>query len=91
MTQAQTHWRFAVPDGEICIAPFNGRWIVRWQSQDLGSYFSAEEALKRLIGHQVLAPIGSSIDIRTLDFPTHLDGWERIEPSPSTPAIRAVA
>jgi hypothetical protein len=79
MKQAPTYWRFPAGSGEARIVPFQGRWSVTWCDEDLGSYYSAEDALKRLVGHQTLQPV-NGFDLRTLEFPAELSLWQAVDP-----------
>ncbi len=75
---ANGYWQFKTSAGTIFIAPLNGRYVVIWDNQDLGSYHTPEAAVDDVAGGHTFTPSGGT-DLGELEIPYDLPEWEFIK------------
>lgn len=63
--------------GVVSIEVRGGRWHACFDSESLGSYVSAMQALDDLLGGHTFSPPGG-VDTSTLGLPDDLSEWDRI-------------
>jgi hypothetical protein len=68
------YWEFRTPRGAFRIMPTDGRYVAAFEDENLGSYFTAEQALDDLVGGSTVRP--SVGDPRKLGLPDDLSEWD---------------
>jgi hypothetical protein len=73
------YWTFETPHGRFVIAPQDGRFVVFFEGEGLGSYHTASQALDDLVSGSVTWPsIGNPA---LLGLPEGLSEWDFVEAS----------
>ncbi len=62
--------------GTFAITPYEGRWLVIYRNDSLGSYHSPEAALDDLVGGHTFTP-SNGVDTSRVGLSDDLGEWER--------------
>lgn len=72
-----TYWRYPTRLGEARILQNRGRWHAIIAGENLGNYFTPEQALDDLAGGHTFSH-SSGVDTSTLGLPDELSAWELV-------------
>lgn len=67
-------WYFETPYGTVKIVPYQGRFHIVFNEEDLGSYISPKQAVDDAAGGYTFMP-SSGIDLGELGLPDCIEEW----------------
>ena len=70
-------YRYSTRRGPIHILAYNGRWVVVYNEENLGSYHSPRAAADDVAGGHTFSP-SNGVDLGDLDIPDNIHEWETI-------------
>ncbi len=69
-------YRYQTRRGPVHILPHQGRWIIMYDDENLGSYHSPDAAADDVSGGHTFSP-SNGVDFADLDIPDGINEWER--------------
>lgn len=65
---------YSTPKGTVQLVPLNGRWLVVYDEENLGSYHSAVAAADDVAGGHTYSP-SNGVDLGELAIPYDIGEW----------------